>query len=401
MPAFSHSLELSGLAFGVAVQPFAPQPNTEEPVPLIDLRPWTKQAAELGPPAAQTRSPAELPFFGGYFDPPDTDDDASVSASGREDSLRPGRRGGPASAPGSSSSSAEGMVRCSNCQGFVNPFMAWASASSECVCNLCGASFELPEFYVEALNSCRRGRSWGVESSEELERRLRRERLELWRGSADFVAPPVFSKVSRLSQLQRKRRLMLRACRTAKAGSSGSAVARRPSSGESVSFEKEIGFSVPEDAQVHQEDARRVASAEQKEGVLTSLLRPCIIFVIDACASSAVAGLAAACLEALIKVLSEVTLAVDVAILLATDGLYFVPSTQPTGAGVSSHFKLLVVGDVQAPFLPLPVEELFFTPNQSSQVRCHRKRKLCPEKLRRVGEECLCKCVCVVGCLCS
>lgn len=161
IPAHQHTLDTSHIPFACIIQPYAEQPPTEEPIPRVDL---------------------------------------TASAGGRV--------GGGAD---------DGPVRCPRCKGYINPFMSWARGGQQCVCNLCEHTFELPEYYIDAIESyntlstslpvppssrtqlvCNAATTPAAPSSRATTSCVggmdgTGDRAEFWRGSVDFVAPSSFS----------------------------------------------------------------------------------------------------------------------------------------------------------------------------------------------------------------
>lgn len=81
------------------------------------------------------------------------------------------------SVPMGSSSSSDGPIRCCNCSAFVNAHFMWEDEGLKVQCNLCLKQREVPSDYYSPINGM------GV-------RQDRFQRVELFKGSVDFVPPP-------------------------------------------------------------------------------------------------------------------------------------------------------------------------------------------------------------------
>ncbi|OEH80200.1 sec23 sec24 helical domain-containing protein [Cyclospora cayetanensis] len=392
VPAFSHSLELSRLPFAMIVTPFAAQPATEEPVPLVDMRASEQQQGAssyyMGPSAkgghgGDEAAEEESPFYGGYFDVEELDAE-NVDA-----------QTGSGSAKDKAARAEGGIVRCSNCMAYISPFMTWASNSTHCVCNLCGTSFELPAFYLTLLNQYRsglHGNNGGIGTAgSEADRRRPGgsggRRLELWKGSVDFVAPTAFAAASKLSQLQRKRREHLHVLKLGQQETSRQLQLRQQHLAEQHAATQQ-DMASPQQQQIQHGSwgggvqstfaAQADAHALSHVSLDSSSMRPCLVLVLDATAASLTTGLAHAVVAGLVQVLQEVCLQVDICLMLVADRIYFVPNyggkqapQQEPGEHQprrSQALHLLVVDDIMDPFLPAPVEQCFFRPEDREQA---------------------------------
>ncbi|KAL8431788.1 hypothetical protein Efla_005010 [Eimeria flavescens] len=448
VPAFSHSLELSRLPFALVVSPFAAQPPTEEPVPLVDLRPSSRQADLSTPPAvaaaaaaagggSKGEGEAAADCFAGYFEVEDSEAEEDEGSSGTS------TRSSSSSKAAAAAANSEGIVRCSSCQGYISPFMAWASNSTHCVCNLCGASFELPAFYLALLDEYRSGwRAAGggaAAAAGREDRHLSSQRLELWRGSVDFVAPPAFAAVSKLSQLQAKRKRQLRWLRRLREEAARQQLLRHqqhqhmeeqqqhqqhldstqlPGMQQQQQFAQQQqqqqqmqqqllqqsgwGSRVPQPpsdaaAQPPSVPGQPSSSSSSSSSSSTSRMRPCVVFVVDASASSLTSGLGEAFAAGLQEVLQEVYLQVDVCLMLVADRIYFLLNRADDGGPRQQQqqqqqqqqgLELLVVNDIGDPFLPAPVERLFFSPEDREQAGSGRFFA-CSER-QRLARLCVC-----------
>lgn len=403
VPAFSHSLELSRLPFALVVTPFAAQPPTEEAVPLVDLRISKCQAEPsysyygqgvVAAPAEQDRAglQAQTDFFGGYFEVEDSESDEDINKGGSSSR----NSTAAASSENRSSSSArrgtnnEGIVRCSNCMAYISPFMSWASNSTHCVCNLCGSSFELPPFYLTLLDQYRSGLRGGGSlggTAVEADRYSKYRRIELWKGSVDFVAPKAFAVASKLAQLQRARKAQLLKLLHIESEATRQQQLRQQQQNLTEQHGPQQQFN---DLGQHQQvqpsscgSAQAASSLKEGSESLSfdivsrcsnnsSGMRPCIVFVVDATAPSFSSGLSQAVAAGLGQVLQDVCLQVDLCLILVTDRLYFIPNyaqaLSPTQQEQQQELQLLVVDDVLEPFLPIPVEHCFFRPQDRDRV---------------------------------
>ncbi|CDJ63564.1 sec23/Sec24 helical domain-containing protein, putative [Eimeria necatrix] len=401
VPAFSHSLELSRLPFALVVTPFAAQPPTEEAVPLVDLRISRCQAEPsyygqgvVAAPAEQDRAglQAQTDFFGGYFEVEDSESDEDINKGGRSSR----NSTAAASSENRSSSSArrgannEGIVRCSNCMAYISPFMSWASNSTHCVCNLCGSSFELPPFYLTLLDQYRSGLRGGGSlggTAVEADRYSKYRRVELWKGSVDFVAPKAFAVASKLAQLQRARKAQL--LKLVHIESEATRQQQLRQQQQNLTEQHGLQQQFNELGQHQQVQRSSYGSAQAasslKEGSESpsfdvasrcsnnsSSMRPCIVFVVDATAPSFSSGLSQAVAAGLGQVLQDVYLQVDLCLILVTDRLYFIPNyaqaLSPTQQEQQQELQLLIVDDVLDPFLPIPVEHCFFRPQDRDRL---------------------------------
>ena len=373
-------------------------------MPLVDLRLSSHQTHHAPYPYQEaarkhnsSREDAQGEFFGGYFyvEDSDTEEDAMWGSNSSSSTKTTTAQ--------QHAANSEGIVRCSNCMAYISPFMAWASNSTHCVCNLCGISFELPHSYLTLLDQYRMGlrgsTGMATAAASEIDRHLHSQRLELWRGSVDFVAPRAFSAASKLTQLQSKRRDHLRALQRTQHESNKQQLLRQQHQqhlAEQQEQQQQLdGSKFPGQRQQQQQQQQQqqmhlqqgnfgggLSTACSRDADALSVcdgpssssssMRPCIVFVVDVTATSITAGLANAVAVGMEQVLQEISLQVDVCIMLVADRLYFIPSHSQGGSQQQQRqqgLQLLVVDDVSDPFLPIPVEHCFFRPEDKEQVR--------------------------------
>jgi protein transport protein SEC24 len=79
-----------------------------------------------------------------------------------------------------------GPLRCRRCAAYINPFVRFVEAGRRYVCALCGAGNEVPDEYFSPIEVSG-------------QRRDLAERVELWRGTVDFVAPPELVNAARVN----------------------------------------------------------------------------------------------------------------------------------------------------------------------------------------------------------
>ncbi|CBZ54213.1 putative sec23/Sec24 helical domain-containing protein [Neospora caninum Liverpool] len=392
IPAFSHTLSLSSLLFGVLVQPFAQKGSCEEPIPIVDL---TEASPLFTYHLSGKRSGA---LQGGSAE---------------------GRKGASAGKHAS-----DGPVRCPRCRSYINPFMAWASGGNECVCNLCDHHFLLPEYYMEALHLYRSqihgdGRATGLDCDRNGEPRGRQarpagiERHELWKGSVDFVAPPAFE-----AKLEARKKTGENPTFSDPRTGRAQTAAPAETSGESPSAPSVPGTG-PFDSQELPVAAlswseRRAREAEAESKLLQRF--PCVVFVLDISTAALRSNLANSCLHALAELLrtTQGTLRVQIALILYADRLVFFPrkrqvrprqsAAAPRDDGDGSYgsqepregeatlpgqtgpaagdagdthaqtdakpgkIQAVFVSDVDDPFMPAPIDLLFFSPHQYPEL---------------------------------
>jgi len=75
-----------------------------------------------------------------------------------------------------------GPLRCTRCKAYVNPHFSWQNQGREAVCNLCGHRIDVPDEYYCGTDGNGRRRDY-------------KDRLELQRGTVDYVAPSDYSDV--------------------------------------------------------------------------------------------------------------------------------------------------------------------------------------------------------------
>lgn len=74
----------------------------------------------------------------------------------------------------------EGPLRCTRCKAYVNPHFQWQNHGREVICNLCGHRVDVPNAYYCNIDAAGKRTDHG-------------ERLELQRGTVDYVAPSDYS----------------------------------------------------------------------------------------------------------------------------------------------------------------------------------------------------------------
>ncbi|PHJ17345.1 sec23 sec24 trunk domain-containing protein [Cystoisospora suis] len=369
VPAFSHTLSLSSLLFGILVQPFAQRGRCEEDIPVVDLT-------------------SSSPLFTSYL--------GQQHRGGAITSVGGGRSG--SSSDKKANTTSEGPVRCPKCRCYINPFMAWASGGNECVCNLCQHHFLLPEYYMEALHLYRShmhtdggGRMGGhTNSQRSSDPELKGfERHELWKGSVDFVAPKEYEK-----NVEKRRRSTEGGIGT----ETSSSQARHGASSSSSGATNASAEAYARSAAVSCFSGHNVVSSffqVSREQLETRVLRqfPCVVFVLDISAAALRSNLANSCIYALAELLRNFrgVLKVQIALILYSDRLIFLPRKEEScadGAVVGDSrgtgekdmvqwegsadtestrarkIQAMFVADVDDPFLPAPVDLLFYSPHQ-------------------------------------
>ncbi|KFG60910.1 Sec23/Sec24 trunk domain-containing protein [Toxoplasma gondii RUB] len=395
VPAFSHTLSLSSLFFGILVQPFAQKGPCEEPIPVVDLTETS-------------------PLFTHHLSAKNRSGGA-VDGGGSE-----GRKAAKAG-----KNTSEGPVRCPRCRAYINPFMAWAAGGNECVCNLCDHHFLLPEYYMEALHLYRSqmhgdGRPGYEDRNGDTRRKARPqgiERNELWKGSVDFVAPPGFE--AKFEARRKAGNTVAADPHSSTRSQTPAASAETPEPADSQAAPG-AGLYGSQEVPLAFSPSQRRAREEEAE---TKLLQrfPCVVFVVDVSMAAVRSNLANSCLHAIAELLrtTQGTLRTQIALVLYSDRLIFFPRKRPLrrrgvgGAGgadggdlgpghggtakrhsegdaqtqgghagswseahetdaqtevTPEKIQAVFVSDVDDPFMPAPIDLLFFTPHQYPEL---------------------------------